>query len=490
MDLTALIDYDRRHNTQIARLVNDLVLEGQYLAPKGTLHLIVVAEHFKKLSLEEVQHFLDPEAFHSEIEEIQTERSRLGMWNAFRNILSLSPLIATWLGLFLASSAYQQYWTAPQKNAAAEPFLQLWQERFHNIALFGFFPFVPTFAEIALFDVILLGLLLLCILRIQAIERKAQRTFDQFTRKLREVTGELFTVVATEGISSMDRIIQTLDVAFQKSLNELIKSVKTISQTDTTAIADALKEVVADTLKASEDVARAAQTTIVDLNSDLRDLVDKFHNDLGRLGSDIVTYNEQVKKLTDASTQLATASSNLATNANDLTKGTQAYADVGKDISHELSSLNVTQQQLVTRVNDTQQDVVSKVAAFASNLDSAAKATEAAAKELGQFTKADIQKMTQSVSLVADRVADAANNLIKVQSSLSQVDKYLQGSLTQTDRHLQTSLGYVDQHLQNSLMTMDRNLQITSRELQKAAHTLASMKGVNVKKGIWPFRRP
>ena len=292
------------------------------------------------------------------------------------------------------------------------------------------------------------------------------------------VIDELVDAIAKAGATStsdVDRIVKTIERVADEGFKNLMQTVKSLSEADVERIAQALRVVIQDTLKLSEDIAEQAKQTLTDVNMDLKDLVNQLHSDLNTLSSDLLGYDQQLQQLTDASTDLAKASTSLAKNTDDLTKGTQDYANIGKDIGTQIGSLNGTQQRIITTFEDIKRDAVTQIGSFANKLDSTTKAAEQVAKDLGQITVTEVNNMSRRVTNAADQVADAADALTQLQQALAKSDQHLQWALSRADQHLQWSLSQADQHLQNSITLVETQLQTTNAALQNAVQGLTNV---------------
>src|SRR5258708_7978551 len=483
----------------LAKRLELLVIQAKNLGARdGYGRLALAGKNFKWLSIAEAYHLIDTGTIQSEVEDAQARKYWVGRLHVIRNCLGLCPLILTWFGLYLAASNYQQ---DLQKHPSDlyEPFLKLWQFGFHNTTWF-------TFSTAAFIDVVFLGIYLFSIIAVVFLESKAQRITQTFATGLHGVTDELIDAIAKAGATStsdVDRIVKTIERVADEGFKNLMQTVKSLSEADVDRIAQALKVVIQDALKLSEEIADQAKQTLIDVNTDLKDLINQLHSALGTLGSnlntlssDLLGYDQQLLQLTDASTDLAKASNSLAKNADDLTKSTQEYANIGKDIGTQIGSLNGSQQRIITTFEDIKRDAVAQINSFANNLDSAAKATEQVAKDLGQITVTDVSNMSKRVIHAADQVADAADALRQLQLALAKSDQHLQWSLSQADQHLQLSLSQADQHLQNSIMQVETQLQTTNAALLDAVHGLTSVtnllkgKGSSSKQKVQPQPPP
>lgn len=417
-----------KQDAALGKRLKDFIKETEEKgALEGAQRLILMGKFFERMTVEEAYHFIDQEDILKEVAEGWVRRSRIGIWQFFRNLLSLAPLLATWYGLFIASSAYQQYGTLHPKDQT--PFLDLWQNSFGGIRVFGFHP-VLTFAEIAITDVVLLSLLLICILMVQYLEARGQKIADGFAKKLGQITDALIELVNKAGTKSLlnDDDVTRIAEAVNRSVS------KAMTQSDKVA------QKAENFIDASEKRVNAVIQTFEDnlnlFNADLTQLT----NSLGALSSDLQSHTQQVQDLTAASQVLANSSTTLAGDAHTMATSTAQNAQASLQIVQQLQSLDTTQQQMVQTLDSTQQQVIQELAQTqlqvvdaisinqqnaAQKIEGAAKTmkgvaqdTKAVAKELGDFTKADLQQITARVEQAAISVERLANGLGGIEQAL------------------------------------------------------------------------
>jgi hypothetical protein len=478
-------------NWDLALQLEELARQARILgAGDGYQRLVLTGKHFKQLSIAEAYRLIEPAKLQGEVEDAQAQKYWVNRLHIIRNCLALGPLILTWIALYFASNEYQQD-LRKYPNDLYEPFLKLWQFGFHNTT--GF-----TFSVAAFIDVVLLITYLLSIIAVALFETRAQKVTQDFAITLHKVTDMLITTIARTGAAStsdVDRIVRTIEHVADQGFKALTQTVKSLADADAERIAQALRVVIQDTLKLSEEIADQAKQTLTDVNADLKDLTRQLRLDLGTLGADLNTlssgligYDQQLQQLTDASTELANASISLATNTDSLTQSTQSYTDIGKDIGVQISSLNGSQQQIITTFGDIKRDAVAQMGSFAAKLDTTAQVADRAAQNLLQITAKDVITMSNHVTSAAAQVADTAKALKQLQFALEKSDKHLQWTLSQADQHLQQSLSHTDQHLQSSVQQMEAQLQTTNAALLKVVQGLANITSLQKpKRGL--FRR-
>lgn len=478
-------------NKDLALRLEKLADQARILgAGDGYQRLVLTGKHFKQLSIAEAYRLIEPAKLQGEVEDAQAQKYWVNRLHIIRNCLALAPLILTWIALYFASNEYQQD-LRKYPNDLYEPFLKLWQFGFHNTT--GF-----TFSVAAFIDVVLLITYLLSIIAVALFETRAQKVTQDFAITLHTVTDLLVTTIAKTGAAStsdVDRIVRTIEHVADQGFKALTQTVKSLADADAERIAQALRVVIQDTLKLSEEIADQAKQTLTDVNADLKDLTRQLRLDLGTLGADLNTlssgltgYDQQLQQLTDASTELANASISLATNTDSLTQSTQTYTDIGKDIGVQIRSLNGSQQQIITTFEDIKRDAVAQIGSFAAKLETTAQAADRATQNLLQITAKDVVTMSTHVTSAAAQVADTAKALKQLQLALEKSDKHLQWTLSQTDQHLQQSLSRTDQHLQRSVQQMEAQLQTTNAALLKVVQGLATITSLQKpKRGL--FRR-
>ena len=458
-DLTDLQKQDSALANKVETFLKEADEQG---ATEGVQRLALVGKLYGKLTVDDAYQMINPDAFLAEISAAWISKSNIKKWQHARSILSLLPLILTWIGLFLASSAYQQY-GVKYPGDLTQPFLQLWQNSFYGVRVFGFIP-VPTFAEVAILDFLVLFCLLICMLWIQHLENHAQTISAKFSQKLMEITEQLIALVSRTGITSLlkDDDIDRIGEAVSRAVT------KTMAQSDKVAL-QAKQFIEASELRVNATVGQFEDNLNL-FNADLTQLT----NGLLSFSVDLQNHNQQVKDLTDASTLLANSSQSLTSLTHNIAANTTQSSQASQNINSRLAELNATQQQLiqeisttqqqllqeisttqqqvvqeiattqqqvVSQIDATQQHVVDQIAVnqqhVATQIDSAAQTmkgvagdTKAVAKELGQITKADLQAMTNQVTHAADQVTAIAGGLAGIEKALQNAATALENAAT------------------------------------------------------------
>lgn len=447
-DLTDLQKQDSALASKVETFLKEADEQG---ATEGVQRLALVGKLYGKLTVDDAYQMINPDAFLAEISAAWINKSNIKKWQHARSILSLLPLILTWIGLFLASSAYQQYGVT-HPGDLSQPFLQLWQNNFYGVRVFGFIP-VPTFAEVAILDFLVLFCLLICMLWIQHLENHAQTISAKFSQKLMEITEQLIALVSRTGITSLlkDDDIDRIGEAVSRAVT------KTMAQSDKVAL-QAKQFIEASEIRVNATLGQFEDNLNL-FNADLTQLT----NGLSTFSVDLQNHNQQVKDLTDASTLLANSSQSLNSLTHNIAANTTQSSQASQNINTRLAELNATQQQLLQEISTTQQQVVQEIATtqqqvvaqidatqqhvvdqiaasqqhVATQIDSAAQTmkgvagdTKAVAKELGQITKADLQAMTDQVTHAADQVTAIAGGLAGIEKALQNAATALENAAT------------------------------------------------------------
>lgn len=432
---------------KIADDLNVLLDEGRRLgATEGPQRLELISEQYDQLSPNSAYLWIDPSAFQLEIEEAQIHKFSLEFAHFFRNILSLAPLIMTWLALFIAVGSYQKYILAHPNDRTS--FLQLWQSGFAGTTWF-------TFTLAAGIDVILLTCYLLFILLVHEMERRAHTRSVAFTHRLQGKIDELLTCVATDGI---------LHVSDQADIDKVVDAVKKVVDSATSSVQQAmdgatdtikqfvfqasdanklfidkandanklamsnfeqsLKTYVTDTQVAVKLVVDTATQSISSLDNKVDTLLTQqvmplmtdFHRDMQTLHTELGNYQGRLNDLTNASQQLATASQELADASQTLTKNADDYITIGRDISAQIGSLNRTQEDLLSQI----QTVASGISTAAGNMTTATTNMIKATGTIDNVTRQMQYGMQSTLNTMTTSVAQATTALANIGPRLDQ----------------------------------------------------------------------
>ena len=500
-------------------------------ATKGAQRLHFIGKYYRRLSIEEAYHLLDPEALQREVEETQGDNSILKLLYFLRIGFSLAPLILTWIALFYATSEYQQY-LQRYPNAVYTPFLELWQSGFG-----GNTPF--TFAATALLDASLLIIFLIVSLVILSLENRASKKSRNFANELETVTEELMNAVAKEGLAPItsdkdfDKIAAAISFGLNKNIeaSEQIVNSAQIAVGISTQIMDQASQringMMDSIIKMMEDVIKESNRQLENLfNNEIKTMIDRFrddlstlHDDLGQLGIDmenlrtyVQKHDERLKEFTDVSSLLAGASSNLVTNTNKMAASTNDALSINQYIRNQISNLNTTQQQLLIDINTSQKELITQIEAIGGNMNTVVQSVtdnlnttqqqllmdintsqkelitqieaiggnmntvvQSVTDNLYQSTKSEIQAMPYRVTEVADQVSKIAEGLTNVSGALLQADSPLIQAAQQLQNAAQALASSQElAKVEDALRQLDLQLSIMIKEIQIASQASTS----------------
>lgn len=475
----------RKANAPLAQQIDQVLAEaGRLKALEGARRLSLVSRHYKKFSVEQAYHLIDPDAFQHEIEQVRTHAAGLGFLRLVRNVAALLPLIMTWIALSIASSKYSADLSNPLFKDKDQyiSFLLLWQSGFHGTDML-------TFSTTAIIDVVLLSVYLCLVAWVTMREGNIHRISSQFSNNLQSVVEKLCDLISTNTTSmisdaGIDRIIVAIEQASTNGIKEIAKTIKQvttegvqeivdafepIADADVQRIVDAIKIVVADALLVSKQVADQAKVTMEDLfDGKMEPMINSFHKDLGTLNMELTKLTTRLTDYTKQVEELTRASTKIATNASDLKDSASAYTGVSKDIRDQIVLLNGTQQQ-----------VVSQIHSVATNMDGTAKAAEKVADKTNDVAEKLVITAQQDIATMAGRVISAAQELARVANVMAQINSQLQNTNSQIqatpgrmNQQLQGSLSQVDAHLQSSINKVSLGLTSSADQLQAAAKDL------------------
>jgi len=433
------------HDADLAKEIEAFSKYVQDLgAIAGVQRLELICQNFDNLAPDVAYHWLDPAGLQRDVEGIQLRRSQF--WHNLRSILSILPLILTWLALFYAANEYTQD-LAKYHSDISLPFLKLWQDGFHGVTFF-------TFSVAAFTDFILLTLYLLCSIYAQRLEHKAEIITAQFSQRLHEITERLMVVVASEGIShirsasdvdtvanAVKRVVdrsldanQQMSQANQQVLTELQASFQAVIKELSDQTADFYTKQLLPALTSFHDMnaqlARIYETSMKelgvevkksfeDLNSQtthiytqqIAPMMTTFRQDIATLSAAISTNQKQFTDLTGSIASLGVATEQLTVNAD-------KYVNIGVDINKQ-----------ITQLNDTQQKVIQKIDDIAKDITLSSRSIEAVARELTLGTKQDIAIMVNQITRGADamrqveiQLSATTQHLERAAESLSEVE--------------------------------------------------------------------
>jgi hypothetical protein len=148
----------------------------------------------------------------------------IAMADRVRNVLVLVPIFLTWFALAEASRAYASY-IAKNPDDVRKPFLLLWETGFGG----EIGPLNPTFSRVALFDAVLIGLIIVLTLyahgRREARDDKIDQAAGRFQTDLDNVLAEASIVLAGDRGNRpalLARSVERLAERFDRSSQELL----------------------------------------------------------------------------------------------------------------------------------------------------------------------------------------------------------------------------------------------------------------------------
>ncbi|MEU9923738.1 hypothetical protein AB0H51_21010 [Streptomyces griseoluteus] len=364
--------------------------------------------------------------------------------------LVFMPLIFTWSGLAMATSAYGDLTTADPK-AAARPFLQLWQTGFEG-HLSGWFEFGHV-AEVG--SVALLALLALTLLhgnRRAAADRAEQRA-EQETRaamaRLVPVLTEAQLILNAHRFASPGRFAEELNkaggkiqrmhskaLAAQKHLvnaaevvsEALEKAEERLSKADDsvrpleTAVAR-----MADTVRHSGTAIRTAvrelDQPLTQVGDELRHAVNGHREALDRSRDSLITATNDLRNLLSRTTDRLEAT--VSGNGDDVRT---ALTDAAQRVEDSVTLLAATQRSFTTSVEvvgDLHSQLIDGLKAMAEHTEQAAGDSRHAVSGIADRTKAldEAAKRFTALIDVVERAAkdgDAARAAAEVERRMAE----------------------------------------------------------------------
>jgi hypothetical protein len=256
-------------------------------------------------ALTNVQQMIDTHAVAAQMraKDIPPRSLRLLEW--LRNLLIFLPLVLTWYGISRAVSSYATFITTLNNNPAADktqltqPFLYLWQQGFG-----GYLPSWLTLSQLALYDFILLALLVILTAIVNIRSHLRTNSKEQAVEVLQE---ELTDVLADAALCLTTRRGQqptnVVDLS-QQLLDELAKERQRLDDlstrrekelADLKSFTDALIPISQNMLNGATQVQQATSRltqTIVDITAPVQHLLTNQQQQLGTLVQLLTTQRE------------------------------------------------------------------------------------------------------------------------------------------------------------------------------------------------------
>lgn len=477
--------------SKVKKQVEDLAQKLQERGAKdGARRLKVVAKHIQYLTIEGAFQYLRRDEIVEELENQPHELlSFLRFW---RNVLSIAPIVLTWLALGLAAIAYQSDLadTRHYPDDLFQPFLQLWQEGFH-----GNHGFVITFSSAAFSDFGLLTLLVTLIVFIPIFEWLHRKELYIFLENCDAVIDDLLAAIAQDGANAhlADSDIQKISKAIEQTLQKVLLNYD--------RVAGEAREFVKNTNQSTQSLVKNFEDNLIVFNSDVKLLT----NDLQKLDNNLDSYGQKLTELTDASSKLVGSSNDLARNAKSMADSANQSSQASQGISSQLSALNIaqqeivkTQQQVTNTIAQTQQQVASTITqsqqqmanTIAQTQGDVVKQFAATQQNVVQEIESAQKNVVKEITSVADHMEDSTKNTRDVAKELENVVQGLK-NMTQADFQSMTNqVGNAATQVDRvaaSLSQVDQQMLATTKALSDVA---TSFKQATTPKAWWQFWKP
>jgi hypothetical protein len=350
----------------------------------------------------------------------QARVRRLMLW---RNALVLLPLVFTWVSLAWASHDYHQQLVA-HPDMGNQPFLLLWQESFGG-------RFIPTFAEIAFLDFLLIAGVVALTVAAHRAEGAAARLQGRVAGALDAAMADLAIAVdrnvvgpggsAKDWAAAAQRIIadamdetrqlaavgkETIKAAkiAQEEGKEFIRDLSKASREAMLSVREENRQFIVETSAAAMKVLQEATTANRNLiQQQMNPLVGQLQTMLTEFGQHHETYRVGAADLTAAVGSLNAAAGTLASSAS-------SYPAIAKAISDDLTS-----------IKKSQGDFIERVTASANSMGVAATAMQGVSEVLRTEMHDDLQKIAQNVVDASGRLATVDLSLTGTSRSLGEM---------------------------------------------------------------------
>jgi hypothetical protein len=367
-----------------------------------------------------------------------------------RNAVALVPLIATWFFLGWASFDYQHL-LDQHPELSTEPFLVLWQQRFHG-------RHIPTFAETAFVAFGLLIIVLLLTIRAHALENRANAATAGVSSTVDDAIDKLALAVRTSTVRPPDTAREWAEAA-QRVLSETQQMIAEVEGRTRTLLAEAVREtgmlaaennrITATAQHAVEELhqqgrdliaelAREIQETVVSVRDDnaqfinrtateatdmLQQAVDSnkqlldqqltplfrgFHDSLGDYRKDQEAYRASAQEMAVGVTGLTEATRVLAGSS-------ESYTEVATSIDQHLRLIQSSQNDFVSRVTENSQSMTT------------------AAITMREVTTLMSGNLRTDLEQLARNVVDASGRLAQIDRHLAATTSALQSVATAMD---------------------------------------------------------
>ena len=419
----------------------------------GATRLKKVDEFAGKLDYPTLERLADPDQSISELADTTQRKTRLQ--HVIRNTTALIPLLLTWAMLSWASVLYHDDLAGhPEKSTT--PFLMLWQQHFGHGGL------VPTFAEVAFIDFVVLAVVLAYTVQVHRAENSAAAVQADISGSLYAAMSALAIAVERSAIATpasaeeWAKAAEDWASATQEIITSALAQTEALSKTGREVIEEArasLKDIhdegrgfikefslsTAETLRAvREDNAQFIERTAKEARETLQVLVERQMNPLltqlstmlTEFSTHHATYRASVSGLQDAVTEINSSAKVLAASAT-------TYKDVATKISTDIG-----------RAADAQDGFVKRLDGTAKSLDQASAAMQAATEtlktdlrdKLDVFARdvtqasADLKDVQRELKPTAAALNKAASSLTNVTLELKKVEAALHGGTSPVER--------------------------------------------------------
>ncbi len=384
---------------------------------------------------------VDPTGIAARMKTVTIGHRGLAMAEMVRNALALMPILLTWLGLFVATTAYR---TAVNADPAllGRPFLLLWEEGFG-----GHLPPPASFltlSHVALLDVVIIGLMLLLTVHIQRKEQFDQVQRDRDARdteaSVRQASWQAALIIA-ERTSPMAYIDQ-FQQANEALLNELRAERERLKELTTQREHDAsdLNRFVKQFQEGTSQMAQSMNEVKVLFNTmtAMAEALDQRTAELVRqqqsLGSDLQYFGTTVKQhdaaLGQAAQDLRKTTELVDANMQGFTTSTVELCSHVDDFRHQVKDL---QAQFVNE-RTAYQEASKQAAQSASDLTAAMQATRFASQTLEKSTNAmqamlkPVENVEQSLTHAATEQLHAGTTLVASAQAIDQSSRTLEAT--------------------------------------------------------------
>lgn len=342
-----------------------------------------------------------------------------------RNVFIFAPIMFTWLGISLATSAYhallaQCLQSCPDQ--VSQPFLYLWEQSFG-----GRIPDLFRLSSVGLFDFGILSFVFLATLSVSMISARSNRRQELKTQELyadlvHTLAGAtLFLGQATASIISPAPGQNLNDVAknIGNMANQILNSVNNL----TTKVADKFETVAnqagskfTQVAQSFETLAKNLETKFASIEKGFTDQIEESKKHIQSLGNLVGGTNQLAREINAAAGALQTATNDVGNSMKQLIGPVQDFATQQKglldaanqsvthmaDAANKLTELDRKQQQWMTQILDT----MDALDVFTGRMDTIVGNIGDVNKQQKQFL-ADLDKERQEQTKLANRMAEA-----------------------------------------------------------------------------------